>query len=165
MTAWDWNSALGREAPVEFVHVPQPSALSCLCCECRRPQRAATVRCLEWADVYSPPYRVLKDMAWHVAAMQPACLPACLPALSQSLSQEISARRLGNGSLLSGLCLALSFNNTMAGTDTSNRKGFSSGQNNVCQQFTIKRTREVSYGGQNDVWLLTNRLSFSSQLW
>lgn len=85
-----------------------------------------------------------------------ACLPACLPALSQSLSQEISVRRLGNGLLLSGLCLALSFINTVAGTDTSDRQGFSSGQNNVCQQFTIKKTktREVSYRGQNDVWLL-----------
>ncbi len=123
MTALDWNSALEKEAPVEFMHVPQPCAcaLSCLCCACRRPQRAATVRCLEWADVYSPSYRVLKDMGWHVATMQPACLPA----LSNSLSQEASVERLGNGLFLASLCLALSFINTVAGIDTSKKAGFS----------------------------------------
>lgn len=99
MTALDWNSALEKEAPVEFMHVPQPSAcaLSCLCCECRQPQRAATVRCLERVDVYSPPYRVLKDMGWHVAAMQPDC----------ALTFPQSRDGLGNGLLLTGLCLAL----------------------------------------------------------
>lgn len=100
-------------APVEFMHVPQFCActLSCLCCEHRRPQWAATVRCLEWADVYSPPYGVLKDMGWHVAALQ-AAYALTFPQRGDTMT----AKRLGNGLWTAGLYL-----NTVAGTDTKKR--------------------------------------------
>ena len=119
MTALDWNSALEKEAPEEFMHVPQPCAcaLSRLCCECRRPQRAATFRCLEWADVYSPPYRVLKDIGWHVATVQPACPTV----LSHSLSRDASVEGLSNGLLVASLYLALSFINNATGTNPSKK--------------------------------------------
>lgn len=56
-------------------------------------------------------FTVLLTECWRIwADMSPQCsLPACLTVLSHSLSQEISARRLGNGLLLTGLCLAPSF--------------------------------------------------------
>lgn len=129
-----------REAPVEFMHVPQPCAcaLSCLCCECRRPQQSATVRCLEWADVYSPPYRVLKDMGWHVAAVQPACLTDC--ALTFPKSGGICEEGWATVCYSLAGALGLSFINTVAGT--CNRQGFLCGCNTVYQQINVKKTRK-----------------------
>lgn len=105
-------------------HNPCACALSCLCCECRRPQQAATVRCLEWADVYSPSYRVLKDMGWHVAAVQPACLTDWLHSHIPSVRRHLW-RGWAMVCYLLSLCLALSFINTVAGTDTRKKAGFS----------------------------------------
>lgn len=102
-----------RGAPVEFMHVPQfcACALSCLCCEYRRPQWAATVRCLEWADVYSPPYRVLKDMGWYVTVVQ-AAYALTFPQRGDTMT----TKSLGNGLWTAGL-----YPNTVAGTDTYKR--------------------------------------------
>lgn len=77
-----------RGAPVEFMYVPQFCActLSRLCCEYRWPQWAATVGCLEWADVYSP-----LTECWRIwADMSPWCR---LAMLSRSLSEEILWRQ------------------------------------------------------------------------
>lgn len=89
-----------RGAPVGFMHVPQFCActLSRLCWEYRRPQWAATVRCLEWADVYSPPYRVLKDMGWHVTAEQ-AAYALAFPHRGDTMT----AKSLGKGLWTAGL--------------------------------------------------------------
>lgn len=100
-------------APVEFMHVPQFCActLSCLCSVYRRPPRAATVRWLEWADVYSPPYGVLKDMGWRVTAAQ-----AAYALMFPRRGDTMTAKRLANGLWTAGLYL-----NTLAGTDTQKK--------------------------------------------
>lgn len=98
------GTRLGKEAPVEFMRAPQPCvcALSCLGCECRRPQWAATVGCVEWTDVYSPSLRVLRDMGLTCRrnAASHARLPPWVTMLSHSLSWEASVEKSGNGLLL-----------------------------------------------------------------
>lgn len=90
-------------------------------------------------------FTVLLTECWRIwADMSPQrSLPAWLCSHIPSVGRYLRGG-WAMALLLTGLCLAPSFINTVAGTDTSKRQGFSSGQSNAYQQFTIKKTRKVS---------------------
>lgn len=145
MTALDWNSALEKEAPVEFMHVPQPCAcaLSCLCCECRAgPSEPPPL------DVWSGlMFTVLLTECWRIwADMSPQCsLPDCLP--DWLCSHIPSVRRhlwRGWATVCCSLaCVLLCLSLTLRLEQTpAKRQGFLCGQRTVYQQINVKKTRK-----------------------